>query len=39
MNPHKVVEHPPGGGVPAVFAFLVWKSRPVLLERVADAVL
>ena len=39
MNPHKVVEDPPRGGVLDALAFLVWKRRPVLLERAADAVL
>jgi hypothetical protein len=39
MNPHKVVEHPPRGGVLDAFALLVWKGSLVLLERVAYAVL
>jgi Winged helix-turn helix len=39
MNPNKVVEHPPRGGVLDAFAFLVWKGGLVVLERVANAVL
>ena len=39
MNPHKGVEDLPCGGGLRRFAFLVWKRRPVLLERAADAVL
>ena len=39
MHPHKVVEDPPRGGGLDALAFLVWKRRPVLLERAADAVL
>ena len=37
MHPHKVVQDPPRGGVLDALAFLVWKRRPVLLERAADA--
>ena len=39
VNPHKVMEDPPRGGVLDALAFLVWKHSPVLLERIADAVL
>src|SRR5215471_2342764 len=39
MNPHKVVEHPPGGGGLDALAFLVRKGGLVLLERMADAIL
>ena len=39
MNPHKVVEDPPCGGVLDALAFLVWKGGCVVLERVANAVL
>jgi hypothetical protein len=39
MNPHKVVEDPPRGGVLDALAFVVWKRHPVLLERAADTVL
>ena len=39
MNPHKVVKHPACGRGLDMLAFLVWKRRPVLLERAADVVL
>ena len=39
MNPNKVVEHPPRGGVLDAFAFLVRKGGRVVLQRVANAVL
>jgi hypothetical protein len=39
MNPNKVVEHSPRGGVLDACAFLVRKGRLVVLERMADAVL
>lgn len=39
MNPYKVGKDPPCGGVLDTLAFLIWKRRPVLLERTADAVL
>jgi hypothetical protein len=39
MNPHKVVEHPPRGGVLNAFACLVREGRLVVLERGADAIL
>ena len=37
MNPHKVGEHPPRGGVLDACAFLVRKGGLVVLERVANA--
>ena len=33
MNPHEVVEHPACRRVLDALAFLVWKRRPVLLQR------
>jgi hypothetical protein len=39
MNPHKVVEYPPCGGVLVALAFLVRKGGGVVLERIANAVL
>src|SRR5678816_107513 len=39
MNPNKVVKHPACGRGLDMLAFLVWKRRPRLLERAADAVL
>jgi hypothetical protein len=39
MNPNKVVEHPPCGGVLDTFAFLIRKGGLVVRERVANAVL
>jgi len=39
MNPHEVMEHPACGRVLDALAFLVRKGRPVVLERIADAVL
>ena len=39
MHPHKGVEDPPCDGVLDAGALLVWKRRPVLLERAADAIL
>ena len=37
MNPHKVVEPPPCGGMLDALAFLVRKGRLVVLERVTHA--
>ena len=38
MNPHEVMEHPACGRGLDALAFLVWKRRPVFLERAANAV-
>ena len=38
MNPDKVMEDPPCGRVLGSFAFLVRKRRPLVLERMANAV-
>ena len=38
MHPDKGVEHPPGSGRLDTLAFLVRNCRPVVLERVAEAV-
>ena len=39
MNPNEVVKHPACGRGLDRLAFLVWKRRPVLLERAADTIL
>ena len=39
MNPHKVVEDPPRGGMRDALAFLVGKGGFVILECLADTVL